>query len=137
MVPTKSQIINLLDQLGHKVRTSGIFYFEDDFKNIKTLLITEVPVSVRREAILQLNPDNYVAGPIIDRKLNGLPFWGFGKLIRKHEFFIKISLGLPESRALCSSFHTAEYPILYPAQKMPNNHEKPNNRSINEAMLQE
>lgn len=136
MGATKNQISYFLNQFAHKVRTSGIFYFEEDLKNVKTLLISELPVSVRREAVLQLNPDNYIVGPISDRKFNGLPFWGFGKLIRKHEYIIKISLGLPESRALCSSFHTADYPILYPAQKTPHNNEKPNNRSINEAMLQ-
>ena len=43
--------------------------------------------------------------------------WVFGKLIKNHEIYIKISLGIEGSSVICISFHLAEYKMTYPLKK--------------------
>lgn len=136
MGTTRNQIIYFLEQFKHKVRTSGIFYLEDNLKIAKTLLINEIPINVRHESLLQLNTDDYKIGPVPDYNFNSLLFWGFSKLIRNNEFNIKISLGQPRTRALCSSFQLADYSMISPAQQTPNSNEKSNNKSTTETLYQ-
>jgi len=43
-----------------------------------------------------------------------LPMWVFGKEVKKKEVYIKISMGIENTNAICISFHIAEYPMKYP-----------------------
>lgn len=46
--------------------------------------------------------------------------WVFGKHVKSHETYIKISIGAPGTNAICISFHIAEHPMNYPFK----NHKK-------------
>lgn len=39
--------------------------------------------------------------------------WVFGKDMEGKELYIKISMGMPNSKTICISFHEAEHPINY------------------------
>lgn len=39
--------------------------------------------------------------------------WVFGKDFNDTELYIKISLGRPNNKTICISFHEAEHPINY------------------------
>lgn len=39
--------------------------------------------------------------------------WVFGKEVSGRDVYIKISMGITNSYAVCISFHIAEYPIEY------------------------
>jgi hypothetical protein len=43
--------------------------------------------------------------------------WVFGKQVKKKEVYIKVSMGIENTGAVCISFHIAEHPIKYPFKK--------------------
>ena len=46
--------------------------------------------------------------------------WVFGKDVKGSEVYIKITLGPPNYRAVCISFHVAEHPMKYPLKDSGN-----------------
>ena len=40
--------------------------------------------------------------------------WVFGKIVSKHEIYIKVTVGQPNDKVICISFHFPEYPMTYP-----------------------
>jgi len=64
--------------------------------------------------LIHLITEDYSQGPL-DEKMHGiLPMWVFGKEVKGKEVYIKISMGLENTSAVCISFHIAEYPLKYP-----------------------
>ena len=56
---------------------------------------------------------DYIDGPIEDTLNRKSPLWVFGKSIKGHEVYIKISMGVENLSAICISFHIAEYELKY------------------------
>ena len=67
------------------------------------------------DQILSLTAEDYCKGPEDDRDRPG-KFWFFGKKIEGHEIYIKLKLVEigEKKKALCISFHIAEYAMRYP-----------------------
>jgi hypothetical protein len=40
--------------------------------------------------------------------------WVFGKIVKKKEVYIKITIGAMDSGVICISFHLAQYKMNYP-----------------------
>jgi len=58
----------------------------------------------------ELKVEDYSQGPL-DEKMHGiLPMWVFGKQVKKKEVYIKVSMGVENSGAVCISFHIANTP---------------------------
>jgi len=45
-------------------------------------------------------------------------YYEFGIMIKGHEVYIKMSIGLPDKPIDCMSFHIAEYSINYPIKQI-------------------
>jgi len=43
-----------------------------------------------------------------------LLMWVFGTMIKGKEVYIKVSMGVENSQAVCISFHVAEFEMSYP-----------------------
>ena len=111
---TKEEVQAFLNQFHAKMKIYGILYRDDRGKNQKTLEELEIVPSFRKVVIENLEVEDYVQGPVID-KLNRLgEMWVFGKDVKGNEVYIKISLGVPNSRTICISFHKAEHKMSYP-----------------------
>ena len=77
----------------------------------------EISPVKRKEVILSLKAEDYSKGPL-DEKMRGiLPMWVFGKLVNTKEVYIKVSMGIENSSAVCISFHLAEHALKYPFKK--------------------
>lgn len=114
---TKDEVERFIRDLHVKMKTFGILYRDDRGKNAQTLLDLEISPLKRTEYIESLKVEDYSEGPV-EEKLNGLaPMWIFGKEVRKKEIYIKITMGIPNTSAICISFHIAEHPIVYPLKK--------------------
>lgn len=110
----KWEVIQFLNDFHVKMDLYDIFFRDDRLKNTQALLDLELSIGVRREVIKNLEMIDYSEGPI-DDKLNGQSeLWVFGKTIKNREIYIKISLGIPDNRVICISFHPAEHPLHYP-----------------------
>ena len=70
---------------------------------------------LQRELIVKnLQVQDYVEGPVIDVLNKEGEMWVFGKDVKGHEVYIKITLGYENGQTICISFHIAEYPLKYP-----------------------
>jgi len=95
------------------------FRVKDRTKNIEALLNLGISCAERKEIILGLTPEDYIAGPKPDDTDSEKDVWEFGKIVKETEVYIKLRVAEdPRTRgryhAMLWSFHPAEYPIKYP-----------------------
>ncbi len=110
----KHEVKLFLEELRTKIEIFGILFRDDRGKNQQTLATLEISPLERKDIIKTLKPEDYSEGPL-EEKLHGmLDMWVFGKNVRGHEVYIKISMGTANNQAVCISFHLAEHPMTYP-----------------------
>jgi hypothetical protein len=56
---------------------------------------------------------DYCEGPIKDKMNIESDMWVFGKIVKKKEIYIKITMGDFSNPVICISFHLAEKPMQY------------------------
>lgn len=110
---TKEDVERFLLRMKEKIKIFGIIYRDDRGKNNQTLADLEITPKFRDSIILNLDVEDYSEGPIIDTLNKYGEMWVFGKDVKDNEVYIKITLDAG-TRALCISFHIAEYKMKYP-----------------------
>ena len=110
---TKEEVELFLSRFIQKVKVFGIVFRDDRGKNMQTLLELEITPKSREDVIMNLDPEDYVEGPIEDTLNKKGEMWVFGKEVSGRDIYIKISMGISNSSAICISFHIAEYRITY------------------------
>lgn len=114
---SKLEVEKYLKELRVKMEVFGILFLDDRGKNQQTLHDLEISPAKRKEIIGSLRVEDYSQGPL-DEKMHGiLPLWVFGKQVKQKEVYIKVSMGIENSSAVCISFHIAERPMNYPFNK--------------------
>lgn len=111
---TEYEVELFLNDFKVKMQFMDIVFLNDRGKNAKTLAILEIPVTKQKQIVEELEVKDYSEGPIEDTNFVGSPLWVFGKIVKGHELYIKISMGMPNRSTLCISFHISEFPINYP-----------------------
>lgn len=97
-----------------KLKIYDIVFLDSRIKNLQTLLDLEIKPLERRKVIENLKVEDYSEGPIPDQNFVGSDLWVFGKQLKNKEVYIKISMGFPNKKTICISFHIAEFPMEYP-----------------------
>lgn len=111
---TKEQVENFLNELHTKMKIFGIIFRDDRGKNQSTLQELEIVPSYRKVVIENLQPEDYVQGPVVD-ELNRIgEMWVFGKDVKGREIYIKVMISGQTSQTICISFHIAEHLLVYP-----------------------
>ena len=111
---TRDEVQSFLEQFHLKVMVFGILFRDDRGKNQKTLEELDISPAYRKEVIMNLVVQDYVAGPVADT-LNKLgEMWIFGKSVKKREVYIKVQINAYINAPICISFHLAEAPMMYP-----------------------
>ena len=111
---TIHQVEIFLQEFKIKAGIFGLYFLDSRKKNTQALFDLELTPGKRREIVDSIVVKDYSEGPL-DDKLNGIAsLWVFGKLYRKQEIYIKISMGTKDNPAICISFHKAERPMKYP-----------------------
>ena len=103
-----------LDTFKVKLGIWGVIFRSDRQKNTQTLADLEISVNEVKETLADLTLDDYSEGPLPETLYGGSEMWVFGRVIKSHEIYIKITLGLPSNPTICISFHVAEFPMTYP-----------------------
>ena len=88
----------------------GIIYIDRE-KNDAALRAMGITPNARETVIRSIETDDYVE-TITDIASWG-DMWVFGKDAYDKEIYIKITLGQPNSKTICISFHESEYKIDY------------------------
>lgn len=111
---SKQEVENYLKKLKVKINIFGILFLDDRGINQQTMHDLEISPAKRKEIIKSIQTEDYSEGPL-DEKMHGmLPMWVFGKQVKKKEVYIKVSMGIENSQAVCLSFHIAKHPMNYP-----------------------
>lgn len=63
---TKEEVELFLSRFIQKVEVFGIVFRDDRGKNMQTLLELEITPKYREDVIMNLDPEDYVEGPIED-----------------------------------------------------------------------
>ena len=114
LMATKQQVEDFLKRLKEKITVFDIIFRDDRGKNLQTLATLEITPTYRKQVILNIEAEDYSEGPIVDTLNKMGEMWVFGKDVKGHEVYIKITLGYPNSSTICISFHIAEHPVNYP-----------------------
>lgn len=114
---TKDQVEAFLKEMRGKIRFFDVAFRPRD-KNLETLAELDIIPADRIDFLHKLTYENYKSGPNKDtydtRKPN---YYEFGIEVNGFEVYVKVSLGLPNKRVDCMSFHKAENPITYPLKE--------------------
>ena len=111
---TYDQVSTFLRNFKDKLKVFDIYYARRE-KNIQAQLNLEINESQRLDYIENLAPENYYAGPKNENyQQASIEYWEFGTEVKGTEVYVKISMGRPNQRVLCISFHESEFPMTYP-----------------------
>ncbi len=111
---TIKEVERFLLNLKEKVKIYNIIYRDDRGKNLQSLAELDITPKYRTDVIMNLKSKDYSEGPIIDSLNHFGDMWVFGKDVKGHEVYIKITIGLPNNSTICISFHIAEHKMNYP-----------------------
>jgi hypothetical protein len=111
---SKPEVEKFLKELKVKMEVFGILFLDDRGKNQQALHDLEISPARRKEIIITLKLEDFSEGPLEEKIRGILPMWVFGREVKQKEVYIKISMGLENSSAVCISFHVAEHPMNYP-----------------------
>jgi molybdopterin synthase catalytic subunit len=111
---TKENVEAFLKQFHQKLKVFSIIFRDDRGKNVQTLAELEITPKYRELVIRDIKAEDYSQGPIVDTLHQLGDMWVFGKDVKGHEVYIKISLGRENSQIICISFHISEYKMKYP-----------------------
>lgn len=111
---TKDLVIQFLKEFKDKKKIWGIFFRDDRGKNAQTLADLEIRPIEREKIIDALSVEDYSDGPLKDTLNKAADMWVFGKMVKKKEIYIKVTMGWPGAQVICISFHVAEKNISYP-----------------------
>ena len=110
----ETEVSNFLRDFQTKREIWGIVFKDERGKNAQTLHDLELPPGHRTKILDSIVVQDYCEGPIPDNQ-NLMPdLWVFGKTVKNREIYIKISMGNTNSKTICISFHTSEWPLNYP-----------------------
>ena len=116
---TLREVEHYLRDFKTKLSIFSVFFIDRNKNSTKTLLKLGISGANRLACLHELEPTDYVEGPIANQLQTDPPLWVFGRTIRHREIYIKVTLGRPNSSVLCISFHLAEYPLRYPLKPTP------------------
>jgi len=111
---SETEVIAFLKDFKEKMRFLDIIFRDDRGKNAQALVDLELRPIERKSILELLEPKDYAEGPLREKLYGGADMWVFGRIIKKKEVFIKITMGAMNSSVICISFHLAQHKMHYP-----------------------
>ena len=114
---TREEVVDLLSLFKSCIMVERMTV-KDRQKNRQALIDLGITPGERREILLGLVPEDYVAGPKPDDTDETKEVWEFGRDVEGTEVYIKLRVVRDPRRrtvyrALVWSFHEATYPMKY------------------------
>jgi len=118
---TRSEVVSFLNLFKGCIALNN-WVTKDRQKNRQSLVDLDMTPDQRREVLLGLEPEDYVAGPQPDDTDATKEVWIFGKHVEGAEIYIKMRVAPVPGRqgvhwALLWSFHVAEHALKYPLRR--------------------
>jgi len=113
-MPSPSEAEAFLTEFHARMKVWGVFFHGRREKNTTAVFELGITRNERIKVLSELTAMDYSEGPITDWD-KGPDLWVFGKELKMHELYIKITLGVTgDGKVTCISFHTAEHPMKFP-----------------------
>lgn len=110
----EGDVESFLRMFKEKMSVWDVLFRDERGKNAQALLELEIRPLERKRILDNLEVKDYCEGPIEEKLYGGAAMCVFGKIVKKKEIYIKISMGLLGSSVICISFHLAEHRMVYP-----------------------
>lgn len=111
---TEQEVSTFLNDFKAKMKIWDVLFRDERGKNSQALVALELRPIERKAVLEALTAKDYSQGPIEEKLYGGSDMWVFGKIIKKQEVYIKITLGAMGGSVICISFHLAEHKMYYP-----------------------
>ncbi|MCA6434965.1 MAG: type II toxin-antitoxin system MqsR family toxin [Bacteroidetes bacterium] len=105
---------HFLKEFKQKMKIWDVLFRDDRGKNAQTLADLEIRPSDRKKVLEDLKVEDYCQGPLEETLYLGNDMWVFGRVIKKKQVYIKITMGFKGASVLCISFHLAEHELNFP-----------------------
>ncbi len=94
----------------------GITILHDRKKNYETRNLQEISTEQIKQELRTLQETDFSEAKVEEFGVYGTEMWIFGKIVKEKEIYIKITLGYPNSKTICISFHISDFktPMKYP-----------------------
>ena len=113
----EQEVEKFLREFKEKMKVWDVMFLNDRAKNVQALLNLELRPIDRNKILENLHSSDYSEGPLDETLYGGSDMWVFGKEVKLHEVYIKITMGFPGKSVICISFHIAEHKMNYPLKK--------------------
>jgi len=110
----ETEVDSFLKDFKQKMKLWDVLFRDDRGKNARALADLELRPIDRKTILEILDTKDYSEGPLEERLYGGSEMWVFGKIVKKKEVYIKITMGILGSSVICISFHIAEHKMNYP-----------------------
>ncbi len=111
---TQREVEAFLEDFHTKMKIWNVLFRDDRGKNAQALTDIELRPVERTKVLENLKPLDYCEGPTKEILYGGSDMWVFGKEVKGHQVYIKITMGFPGTSVICISFHIAEHILIYP-----------------------
>jgi hypothetical protein len=111
---TEQEVASFLKDFKFKMQIWDVLFRDDRGKNAQALVDLELRPIERKNILESLEIEDYSEGPLEEKLYGGADMWMFGKIIKKKEVYIKITMGSMGNSVICISFHLALHVMQYP-----------------------
>ncbi len=111
---TEVEVAGFLKDFKEKMKFWDVLFRDERGKNAQALADLELRPIDRQAVLESLETKDYSEGPLPEKLYGGSDMWVFGKMVKKKEVYIKITMGAPGNSVICISFHPADYKMNYP-----------------------
>jgi hypothetical protein len=116
-MPTETEIASFLKNFKEKMKFWDVLFRDERGKNTQALVDLELRPIERKAILEELQTRDYSEGPLEEKLYGGADMWVFGKVIKKREVYIKITMGAMGTSVICISFHLAQHKMNYPLKQ--------------------
>lgn len=111
---TEVEVEAFLKDFKEKMKFWDVLFRDDRGKNAQALVDLELRPIDRKSILEALEAKDYSEGPLAEKLYGCADMWVFGKLVKKKEVYIKITIGAMGNSVICISFHLAQQRMNYP-----------------------
>ena len=117
-MPTSVEVEAFLQEFHARMRVWRVVFRDDRAKNMEALVVLGIVPKTRERLLAELTVEDFSEGPMKDMLNSGPDLWVFGKKLKEHEVYIKVTLGFESAGPVfCISFHPSEHAMSFPFKR--------------------
>ncbi|MCW5899517.1 MAG: type II toxin-antitoxin system MqsR family toxin [Flavobacteriales bacterium] len=114
-MPTPDEVEAFLREFHARMKVWDVVFRDDRAKNVEALVVLGIVPKARERMLAELSVSDFSEGPMKDSLNSGPDLWVFGKELKEHEVYIKVTLGMQkQGPVFCISFHPSEHTMTFP-----------------------